>query len=216
MADHAVDCVSFKPNSTNILVQNLWCNGSHGISVGSLGQYVGEYDIVKNIYVYNVSMHNTTVSYGILYPISTADTLKDGARIKVWPNSPTELSGDLQGGGGSGEVQNVTYDTMLIDNVDYAIEVDQCYGQSNLTLCLEYPSNLTITDIVFKNFQGITSKKYQPEIGAFACSSADVCNNIVADSINVKSPNGTDLAYCLNVDETVLDVTCTSKYEGFN
>jgi galacturan 1,4-alpha-galacturonidase len=56
------DCVSFKPNSTNILVQNLWCNGSHGISVGSLGQYVGEYDIVKNIYVYNVSMHNTTVS----------------------------------------------------------------------------------------------------------------------------------------------------------
>lgn len=31
------DCVSFKPNSTNMLVQNLVCNGSHGISVGSLG-----------------------------------------------------------------------------------------------------------------------------------------------------------------------------------
>ena len=29
---------AFKPNSTNILVSNLWCNGSHGISVGSLGQ----------------------------------------------------------------------------------------------------------------------------------------------------------------------------------
>jgi Glycosyl hydrolases family 28 len=28
------DCVSFKPNSTNVLVQNLICNGSHGISVG--------------------------------------------------------------------------------------------------------------------------------------------------------------------------------------
>lgn len=45
------DCVSFKPNSTEIVVQNLWCNGSHGISVGSLGQYVGETDIVENVYV---------------------------------------------------------------------------------------------------------------------------------------------------------------------
>jgi galacturan 1,4-alpha-galacturonidase len=54
--------VAFKPNSTNILVQNMWCNGSHGISVGSLGQYIGEYDIVENVYVFNASMHNTTVS----------------------------------------------------------------------------------------------------------------------------------------------------------
>lgn len=45
------DCVSFKPNSTEILVQNLHCNGSHGISVGSLGQYVGEVDIVEDILV---------------------------------------------------------------------------------------------------------------------------------------------------------------------
>lgn len=45
------DCVSFKPNATEMLVQNLHCNGSHGISVGSLGQYVGEVDIVENVYV---------------------------------------------------------------------------------------------------------------------------------------------------------------------
>ena len=45
------DCVSFKPNSTEILVQNMHCNGSHGISVGSLGQYVGEVDIVENVLV---------------------------------------------------------------------------------------------------------------------------------------------------------------------
>lgn len=51
------DCVSFKPNATEILVQNLFCNGSHGISVGSLGQYVGEIDIVENVYV--SFRHNT-------------------------------------------------------------------------------------------------------------------------------------------------------------
>jgi galacturan 1,4-alpha-galacturonidase len=140
----------------------------------------------------------------------------DGARIKVWPNTPSALSGDLQGGGGSGRVNNVTYDTLFIDNTDYAIEVDQCYGQNNLTLCLEFPSPLTITDITFKNFVGKTSKKYQPEIAAFACSSSAVCNGIVASDINVVSPNGTDQAYCLNVDSTKLDVECTDVYKGFN
>lgn len=117
--DNGDDCVSFKPNSTNIIVQNLWCNGSHGISVGSLGQYPNEVDYVKNIYVYNISMSNAS----------------DGARIKVWPGTASALSGDLQGGGGSGAVSNITYDGMVLSNVDYAIEITQCYGQKNLTLC---------------------------------------------------------------------------------
>ncbi|CAD6441728.1 8f28391f-bece-4afc-b165-64c327e63043 [Sclerotinia trifoliorum] len=194
------DCVSFKPNSTNILVQNLACNGSHGISVGSLGQYAGEFDIVENVYVYNATLTNAS----------------DGARIKAWPNTASALSGDLQGGGGSGRVQNITYDTMHVENVDYAIEIDQCYGQKNLTLCLQYPSALTITDIVFKHFTGTTSSKYSPEIGTFACSSSSVCNNIVATDINVKSPKGTNEAYCLNVNNATLDVTCNNTPKGFN
>jgi len=56
------DCVSFKPNSTDILVQNMHCNGSHGISVGSLGQYVGEVDIVENILVSSHALSRTGLS----------------------------------------------------------------------------------------------------------------------------------------------------------
>ncbi|KAJ5092483.1 hypothetical protein NUU61_007353 [Penicillium alfredii] len=56
------DCVSFKPNSTEILVQNLLCNGSYGTSVGSLGQYETEVDIVENVLVYNISMFNASAS----------------------------------------------------------------------------------------------------------------------------------------------------------
>lgn len=142
------DCVSFKPNVTDILVQNLHCNGSHGISVGSLGQYPGEVDLVQNVLVYNVSMFNASVSliHSTLSFRSSRKsecisntTIKDGARIKVWPGISSALSTDLQGGGGSGLVKNITYDGMTIDNVDYAIEVTQCYGQKNLTLCNEYP-----------------------------------------------------------------------------
>jgi galacturan 1,4-alpha-galacturonidase len=60
--NHESDCVSFKPNVSDILVQNIHCNGSHGISVGSLGQYPGEVDLVENVLVYNVSMFNASVS----------------------------------------------------------------------------------------------------------------------------------------------------------
>ncbi|PYI03445.1 Exopolygalacturonase precursor [Aspergillus sclerotiicarbonarius CBS 121057] len=189
------DCVSFKPNSTEILVQNLHCNGSHGISVGSLGQYKGEVDIVENVYVYNISMFNAS----------------DMARIKVWPGTPSALSADLQGGGGSGSVKNITYDTAFIDNVDYAIEVTQCYGQDNITLCNEYPSNLTISDVLFKNFRGTTSGEYDPYVGTIVCSSPDTCSDINTSNINVTSPIGTNEFVCDNVDESLLvSVNCTA------
>ncbi|OQE25782.1 hypothetical protein PENFLA_c008G02271 [Penicillium flavigenum] len=189
------DCVSFKPNVTDILVQNLHCNGSHGISVGSLGQYPGEVDIVQNVLVYNISMFNAS----------------DGARIKVWPGASAAMSTDLQGGGGSGLVKNITYDGMTIDNVDYAIEVTQCYGQKNLTLCNEFPSELAIEDIVFKNFKGVTSGKRDPDVGTIVCSSPDVCSNIKASNIDVVSPDGDDQFTCTNVDENLLDLNCASS-----
>lgn len=124
------DCVAFKPNSTNVVLQNLVCNGSHGISVGSLGQYKGETDIVENLYIYNTSMSNAG----------------DAARIKVWPGIETEFQSNLNGGGGLGRVRNVTYDLFYHDNNDRAITITQCYGQSNQTLCNEYPVSRSTID----------------------------------------------------------------------
>ncbi|KAE8351579.1 putative exopolygalacturonase X [Aspergillus coremiiformis] len=177
------DCVSFKPNSTEILVQNLHCNGSHGISVGSLGQYKDEVDIVENILVYNIAMYNSS----------------NMARIKVWPGVPSALSTDLQGGGGLGSVRNITYDNMVIGNVDWAIEVTQCYGQKNLTLCNQFPSKLTISDVFIRNMKGVTSGKRNPNVGTIVCSSPNVCSNIYATNIDVKSPKGTNDFICTNV-----------------
>lgn len=117
------DCVSFKPNSTNIVVQNLDCTGSHGISVGSLGQYANKTDIVENLYIYNVSLTNAS----------------DGARIKVWPGIETSFQTLLNGGGGLGRVKNVTYDLFRNVNNDRAITITQCYGQKNQSLCYEHP-----------------------------------------------------------------------------
>lgn len=117
------DCIAFKPNSTNIVVQNINCTGSHGISVGSLGQYLGEVDIVENITVYNINMTDAS----------------DGARIKVWPGIPSLFQPLLNGGGGLGYVKNVTYDTIHNHGTTWAIELTQCYGSSNQTLCTDHP-----------------------------------------------------------------------------
>ncbi|KAI5778849.1 putative exopolygalacturonase X [Geopyxis carbonaria] len=193
--DNGDDCVSFKPNSTNIVVQNLDCTGSHGISVGSLGQYPGTFDIVENILVTNTVMANAS----------------SGARIKVWPGASAALSGDLQGGGGSGRVRNITYDGFRSTNIDYVLEVTQCYGQRNQTLCDLYPSKLTIEDVWFKDFTGTSSAKYDPKAGILTCSSPDVCGRIHASGINITTPSGKPPVFdCTNVDESLLDLTCNT------
>jgi galacturan 1,4-alpha-galacturonidase len=140
----------------------------------------------------------------------------DGARIKVWPGISSALSGDLQGGGGSGSVSNITYDTMTISNVDYAIEITQCYGQKNLTLCNQYPSNLTISDVNIRHFRGTTSKKYDPLVGYLVCSSPDVCSGIRVEDVEVRSPSGTNLYTCGSIEGIEAQVNCTTTNKGSN
>ena len=142
----------------------------------------------------------------------------DGARIKVWPGSPAELSGDLQGGGGLGRVRNITYENYIIDNVDYAMEVTQCYGQDNLTMCNEYPSKLTTSDIKMSNFTGTSSSEFEPITGYVVCSSPGLCPGIEVNDIHVVAPDGTtNLFTCGNVDEELLHgINCTGRNKGGN
>ncbi|KAJ8113962.1 hypothetical protein OPT61_g4048 [Boeremia exigua] len=189
------DCVSFKPNSTNIVVQNLDCTGSHGISVGSLGQYANKTDIVENLYIYNVSLADSS----------------DGARIKVWPGIETSFQTLLNGGGGLGRVKNVTYDLFRNVGNDRAITITQCYGQKNQSLCYEHPANLTIEDILIKNMYGTTSEKLDPQAGTLICSASDRCSNIRAENITVQVPSGKAPVYaCKNLDESLLGFNCTA------
>ncbi|KAF6834764.1 exopolygalacturonase [Colletotrichum musicola] len=193
------DCVSFKPNSTNVVVQNMDCTGSHGMSVGSLGQYKGETDIVENLYIYNITMANAS----------------DAARIKVWPGIETAFQTLLNGGGGLGRVKNVTYDLFKNINNDRAITITQCYGQKNQTLCEEHPANLTISDITLKNIYGTTSAKLDPQAGTLVCSAPDRCSNIRAENVTVTVPSGKAPVYeCKNLDNSLLQINCTAGTDG--
>ncbi|GJE94846.1 glycoside hydrolase family 28 protein [Phanerochaete sordida] len=183
------DCVSFKPNSTNILVSNLWCNGSHGVSVGSLGQYAGETDIVANVTVFNVSMNNA----------------QNGARIKVFGGNPSPNS---TAGGGTGFVRNVTYADYSVSNVDNPIIIDQCYETSAAT-CKEFPSTLTISDVHFINVTGTSSGKEKDVVVDMECSAQ--CTDITASGTNITPPSGSPAFVCANIaSESELDFACTA------
>ncbi|KAL2126346.1 hypothetical protein VTI74DRAFT_1139 [Chaetomium olivicolor] len=186
------DCVSFKPNSTSIVVQGLDCTGSHGISVGSLGQYRGQVDIVEDVYIYNTTMTDSG----------------DTARIKVWPGVPPDSPLMDQGGGG-GRVRNVTYELFHHNGNDNAITITQCYASKNQSMCDAYPANLKIEDITFLNFTGTLSKKYAPRLGTLICSSPNVCTNIAAHNIDVHPPGGgAGYFTCHNLGEAHLDIDC--------
>ncbi|EKD20085.1 uncharacterized protein L3040_002239 [Drepanopeziza brunnea f. sp. 'multigermtubi'] len=195
------DCVSFKPNSTDITVRNLSCNGTHGISVGSLGQYPERVDYVENILVTNINMYNSS----------------EGARIKIWPDAYSEKSGTLSGGGGRGLVRNVTYDGMWLDNVDYGLTITQCYGQDNETLCFEHPSKLEIIDVTFKNIRGRTNRVFAPIVAHLVCSSNQTCSNIVAENVDIRTISGANLVTCRNLDRSLLGgLNCTDTSKGYN
>lgn len=160
------DCVSLKPNSTNILVSNLSCNGSHGISVGSLGQFAGETDIVENVFVENIVMANA----------------QNGARIKVFGGNPSPTS---VSGGGTGHVQNVTFKNFHVENVDNPVLIDQCY-ETAASVCAQFPSDLRISDIHYDNVFGTASSAEKGVVVSLECSQP--CDDITAEGTNITPP----------------------------
>ncbi|KAI0792449.1 pectin lyase-like protein [Abortiporus biennis] len=183
------DCVSFKPNSTNILVSNMHCNGSDGMSVGSLGQYAGETDIVENITVRNIIMNNA----------------QNGARIKVFGGSPNPNS---TAGGGTGFVKNVTFENFQVSNVENPIIIDQCFA-TDPQVCSEFPSTVIISDVHFINVTGTSSGTKGGIVVDLECSAN--CKDITATGTNLVAPNGTAEFVCKNIASTAeLDFNCTS------
>lgn len=81
--DNGDDCVAFKANSTNMLVEDSVLHGGNGIAVGSVSQYYGGFETVENIVVRNVTMYGS----------------KFATRIKTWTGEQNEWPPNGGGGG---------------------------------------------------------------------------------------------------------------------
>ncbi|KAJ7904790.1 glycoside hydrolase family 28 protein [Mycena leptocephala] len=166
------DCVSFKVDSTNVLVSNLNCTGSHGISVGSLGQFAGMFDIVENVTAINIHMSNA----------------QNGARIKAWAGS----------GVGSGIVKNITFSNFIESKVDNPVVIDQCY-MTSASACAQFPSNTFIQDVFFTQISGTSTGS---TVASLACSPGARCTDINVNGFTLSPPSGTAKYACQNVNLT--------------
>ena len=96
------DCVSLGDGSQNVLVSDVSCGPGHGISVGSLGKYKKEEDVV-GLTVINCTFTGTS----------------NGVRIKTWPDSE------------DGKASNFTFEDLFMNNVENPIVIDQEYCPHN-------------------------------------------------------------------------------------
>ncbi|KAK7416175.1 hypothetical protein QQX98_005372 [Neonectria punicea] len=181
------DCFSPKPNSSDLYVNTMYCNGTHGQSMGSLGQYKGEVSNVYDVHIENVWMMNGDYS---------------GARIKTWAGA------DI----GTGFVDNVTFKNFWVGHMDYGIILDSCYFNKSTEECKKYPSGMQISNIRFENFTGVTSGVYGNAVARLSCSTIEsaLCENVVIKDFNVKPPCGGDpVVICDGIDGD-LGIDCVS------
>jgi len=176
------DCFSPKPNTSNILVENIYCNGTHGISMGSIGQYPGVKDIIENAWIENVTMLNA----------------QNGARLKSWAGPNV----------GYGYIKNITYKNFYNYNVDWPIVLDACYFNVNTTTCAAYPSRVDIIDVLFQNVTGSSSGANGREVARLVCSPNAVCTGIKLEGIDLTSPAGDPPIIVCDGIEGDLGVAC--------
>ncbi|KAI1425359.1 glycoside hydrolase family 28 protein [Xylaria sp. FL1777] len=180
------DCVAFKPGANYVTVTDITCIGSHGLSVGSLGSKAGATDTVQNIYVSGATMTDSTKAAGIkLYPAGSSH--------------------------GTAVVRNVTWENIVVDNSDYAFQIQSCYSEDE-SYCESSPSTAQLSGIVVKGFSGKTSSKYSPTTMNLNCPADGTCG-VTMSSITVTPPSGSAKILCANTPSN-LGITCSSGASG--
>ncbi|KAJ8454667.1 hypothetical protein ONZ45_g19214 [Pleurotus djamor] len=121
------DCITVGNGAKNIHFRNAYCEGGHGLSIGSLGKG-GQVADVQNILIENVVMKSS------LY----------GARFKSWT-------------GGQGLARNITWKDIAFIDVPFPIYITQNYWDQGIGPKPNNTGEITntrIEDFTFKNFAG--------------------------------------------------------------
>uniref|UniRef100_A0ACD5X5L6 Uncharacterized protein n=1 Tax=Avena sativa TaxID=4498 RepID=A0ACD5X5L6_AVESA len=150
------DCMSIEDGTHNLHVTKVVCGPGHGISIGSLGDDNSRAE-VSGILIDSVQLYGTT----------------NGARIKTWQ-------------GGSGYAKDITFQNIIMDNVQNPIIIDQNYCDSAKP-CKKQESAVQISNVVFKNIRGTTISKDAIKL---TCSNEASCSGIVLENIDLTMQDG--------------------------
>jgi len=126
------DCFTVGSGANGVTFRNNYCEGGHGLSIGSLGSG-GSVAAVSNILIENNVMVNS------LY----------GARFKSWT-------------GGKGAAVNVTWRNIVLKNVPFPIYVTQNYFDQETGTPTPPTANTSSTHVenfLFENFSGTLEDK---------------------------------------------------------
>jgi galacturan 1,4-alpha-galacturonidase len=162
------DCIALKPGASYVHATSVVCNGSHGLSVGSLGGSPGSDQSVTNCLIDGAVMKNSTKAAG----------------LKLYPGGPSF---------GTSTVSNVTWRNIVSEGAQYAMQIQTCYGQTS-SYCAEYPSTAKLTGVVFENFSGVTSGK---AVANLNCPPSGSCG-VVVEGMTVKGANRSSEVLCAN------------------
>ncbi|KAF7018508.1 hypothetical protein CFC21_031791 [Triticum aestivum] len=122
------DCISIGQGSDNIDIARVHCGPGHGMSIGSLGRYVGEGDVTR-VHVRDMTFEGTM----------------NGVRIKTWENSPTKSL-----------AAHMLFENMIMKDVQNPIIIDQKYCPY-YDCEHKHVSGVILKDITFKNIKGTSS-----------------------------------------------------------
>eukprot|EP00041_Stephanoeca_diplocostata_P014709 m.276836 g.276836 ORF g.276836 m.276836 type:complete len:475 (+) comp19770_c0_seq26:121-1545(+) len=144
------DCITVKSGSSNILIENLHCRGSHGITIGSVW-----YDDVRNITYRNVAMEhcgagprikgrrqgNATIS-DITFENVVGSTLGTGIEIDMLYETPGSTAKNIGVGATRVEYRNVTGTSLGKLASLQCIDTRPCTGLSAIDVRLSSSINI--------------------------------------------------------------------------
>ncbi|OLN81850.1 Alpha-L-rhamnosidase rgxB 4 [Colletotrichum chlorophyti] len=164
------DAIAVKGNSSNIFIFDSEFWGSTGIAMGSIGQFLGQYEYIENFRARNVTLHDT--SRACYFKTWT------GNQIGYPPNG---------GGGGTGHARNIVLEDIKLDRTrEEPLFITQCESYSGHAGESCDTSTFKIEDVVWKNLSGTTTDGVRSP-GFFRCSAgAGGCSNLTVENFSVK------------------------------
>jgi polygalacturonase len=189
VVDSGDDDISAKANATNILIQDSTFNGGLGISIGSIGQYLGVFERIENVTAERINFFNTRYT----------------GYVKTWTGVQQGYPPN-GGGGGLGYAKNITFRDLNITNiVDNVAEITQCTSFAGATGGCD-TSLFQLSDITWGPVYGTLNGS---SLASLQCSGAAPCPGINFVGFDQVKTTGISSISCDNVQNPV-GFECTS------
>ncbi|KIK64270.1 glycoside hydrolase family 28 protein [Collybiopsis luxurians FD-317 M1] len=178
------DCISLKANSTNILIQDSVFHGGLGVSIGSIGQLNGVFEMIQSVTAERI------LAIGSRY----------AGYVKTWTGVQQGFPPN-GGGGGIGFATNITFRDFTLQNLTENVAmITQCTSFEGATGDCD-TSLFQLSNITWG--PGITGSIQTDTLATMQCSGDAPCPGISLLGFNEVASVGAREIKCSNVVDPV-------------